>query len=70
MSTFDPAGTKPGLVAQVTEPKRHNIRCRNKNCTSIEVFEIEGVSRPGTHMYRCVKCHTTWGVQTGGGIDL
>ncbi len=54
-----------------TEPElaRHNMKCKNKNCDSIQVFEIP-MNMGGRHMYRCVKCHTTWGVMTGGSVDI
>lgn len=68
--SFDHAGTKPGLTPEAQEPPRHNMRCKNKNCDSIEVFEIQYPNSGGRHMYRCVKCHTTWGVLTGGSVDL
>ena len=70
MSSFDPAGTKPGLRPQAPEPKRHNMRCKNKGCDSMEVFEMNIPNNAGRHVYSCVKCHTTWGVQTGGAVDL
>ncbi len=66
---IDPAGTKPGLTPAAVEPKKHNMRCKNKDCPSIEVHEINA-GMPGRHLYRCVKCHTTWGVVTGGSINL
>lgn len=67
---IDPTGTKPGLQPQTEEPKRHNMRCKNKGCDSMEVYEITAAGNAGRHIYRCVKCHTTWGVVTGGGVDL
>jgi hypothetical protein len=67
---IDATGTKPGLQPQAQEPQRHNMRCRNKGCDSMEVFEIPMPSNTGRHVYQCVKCHTTWGVTTGGCVDL
>lgn len=67
---IDPTGTKPGLQPQAEEPKKHNMRCKNKGCDSMEVYEITAPGMAGRHLYRCVKCHTTWGVVTGGAVDL
>jgi hypothetical protein len=68
---IDPAGTKPGLAPQAVAPKVHNMRCKNKgNCDSMEVTEIVMPGGTGRHVYRCVKCNTTWGVVTGGSVDL
>jgi transposase-like protein len=67
---IDPAGTKPGLQPQAPEQKKLNIRCKNKSCDSIEVVEIQIPNNGGRHLYRCVKCNTTWGVVTGGSVDL
>lgn len=51
------------------EPVQHNMKCKNKNCDSINVIEIP-TGGGARRMYRCVKCHTSWGVLTGGSIDL
>lgn len=68
--SFDHAGTKPGLAPTAQEPATHNMKCKNKNCDSITVVEIQMPHNDGRHMYRCVKCHTTWGVMTGGAVNL
>lgn len=68
---IDPAGTTPGLAQPVPEkPKEHNMKCKNKNCDSITVIEVPVPQAPGRHLYQCTKCRTTWGVNTGGAIDL
>jgi hypothetical protein len=66
----DHAGTKPGLTPQAPEPKIHNMRCKNKNCDSMQVTEMVIPGMAGRHMYRCIKCNTTWGVVTGGSVDF
>jgi ribosomal protein S14 len=66
----DPAGTKPGLQPQAKEPVKFNMRCKNNGCDSIEVVEMQIPGNAGRHIYRCVKCHTTWAVVTGGAVDL
>ncbi len=67
---IDPAGTKPGVQAQPPQPKVVNWRCKNQKCDSMQATEIPMPGNTGRHIYRCIKCNTTWGVQTGGGIDL
>lgn len=67
---INPAGTKPGLVPKVEEQPRLNMRCKNKNCTSMQVTEMKIPGMVGRHVYRCVECNTTWGVVTGGAVDL
>lgn len=66
----DPTGTRPGLQPQAPEPKTHNMRCKNKNCDSMQVVEINIPGNQGRRLYRCVKCHTTWGIPVGGAIDI
>jgi hypothetical protein len=68
--SFDHAGTKPGLAPEAQEQKTLNMRCKNKGCDSIEVVEMMAPNNVGRHIYRCVKCNTTWGVMTGGSVDL
>lgn len=67
---IDPAGTKPGLAPQAEEPVVHNMKCKNKNCDSITVVEVQYPNSSGRRMYRCTKCHTSWGVPVGGAVDL
>ncbi len=67
---IDPAGTKPGLLPQPEAPKIHNMRCKNTGCDSMQVTEMKIPGLAGRHVYRCVKCNTTWGVVTGGSVDL
>ena len=68
---IDPTGTAPGLAGSLEpEPKRLHMKCKNEGCDSIEVIEVQTPPGTGRHVYSCVKCHTTWGVLTGGGIDL
>ena len=67
---IDPTGTKPGVTPQVKEPQKHNMKCRNKDCPSIEVVEMMIPGMAGRHVYRCVKCNLTWSVATGGSVDF
>ncbi len=69
---IDPTGTQPGVQPQVKEPKKHFMKCKNKDCAGVEVYEmnIPGLAGAGTHVYRCVKCNLTWGVATGGAVNL
>jgi transposase-like protein len=68
---IDPTGTAPGLTGQVPEePKHLHMKCKNPSCDSISVVEVHLPNNPGRHLYRCVKCHTSWGVMTGGSVDL
>lgn len=66
----DPTSTKPGLQRQEPEPEKLNMRCKNKACDSMQVFELKVPGNAGRHIYRCVKCNTTWSVVTGGAVDL
>jgi len=67
---IDPAGVKPGLVQSPDSPVQHHIKCKREGCDSILAIEIKIPNSGGRHLYQCVKCHTTWGINTGGGIDL
>ena len=69
---IDPAGTVPGLaVDPVDKPVLVNMRCKNHNCDSIQVTELKYPgSGAGRRMYRCVKCHTSWGIHLGGPVDI
>jgi len=69
--SIDQGGTAPGLQGQKPEsPPTVNLRCKNRNCDSIQAIEIPMPANTGRHLYQCVSCHTTWGVATGGSIDL
>jgi hypothetical protein len=69
--SIDQAGVAPGLQGQkADEPKKVHMRCKNRNCNSIEAVEIFLPHNTGRHMYQCVSSHTSWGVATGGPIDL
>lgn len=68
-SKIDPAGTTPGLVGQVQEQKQHNMKCKNANCDSNLAVEVN-IGQPHSRVYRCVKCHRSWGVVVGGGVNL
>ncbi len=48
----------------------HNMHCKNQSCDSMQVVELPYPARTGTHLYRCIKCNTTWGVPTGGSVDI
>ena len=69
---IDPAGVTPGLAAS-TQPdaRRVNMKCKRSDCDSITAIDVaHPQSLSGRHMYQCVKCRTSWGVNTGGSIDL
>jgi hypothetical protein len=68
--SIDHAGTKPGLQPQAEEPVTHHMKCKNQNCDSITVVEVQVPGNPGRHMYQCTKCKHMWGILTGGGVDL
>lgn len=66
----DHAGTTPGLVGTVPEaPPVVNVRCKNPNCDSIEAVQVH---LPNQHqrMFKCVKCHLSWGTNVGGFVSL
>ncbi len=57
---------------KATDRKKHNMKCKNRNCDGMEVYELDipPIKNSGRHVYECTKCHTTWGVHTGGSVDL
>lgn len=69
--SIDHTGTAPGLkeAAEEEVPKLH-MRCKNSNCDSILAIEIKAGAMVGHHLYQCVRCRMTWGVATGGAIEL
>lgn len=69
---IDPNGTSPGLAGQVVEqPEILNMKCKRPECLSMQALEVKHPgSAAGRRLYRCVKCHTSWGVNTGGPVDL
>jgi len=69
-SKIDPAGTTPGLVGQVEEPKKLNMKCKNAGCDSIQVVEVVLPVPSHQRAYRCVKCHRSFGATVGGGVNL
>lgn len=40
------------------------MKCRNEKCDSIYAEELPYPN--DIRMYRCVKCHSTWGLRVGG----
>jgi hypothetical protein len=69
---IDPAGTTPGLAAPANpETLTVHIRCKRSECDSILAIEVK---HPGTaggrRLYQCAKCKTSWGVTTGGPVDI
>ncbi len=69
---IDAGGTAPGLKSG--SEAQHTVlhmKCKRPECPSNQVIEVKqpGAVR-GQHLYRCVKCHTSWGVNTGGPVDL
>lgn len=70
MSKIDPAGTTPGLVGQVVEQQKTlNMKCKNPGCDSIQVVEVN-IGQSHARVYKCVKCHRSWGAVVGGGVNL
>jgi transposase-like protein len=70
-SKVDPAGTTPGLVpSNAEEIKKFHMRCKNTTCDSIEATEIGIPGQPHQRVYKCVKCHRTWGANVGGFIPV
>ena len=68
---IDPAGTTPGVIPETKDPDEVHIKCKSDGCDSIRAIEVKHAGQaPGTHMYRCIQCNRTWGIRTGGGIDL
>lgn len=69
---IDPAGTTPGLAGP-TNPSAPTVhmKCKRPDCDSILAIEVK---HPGTtggrRLYQCAKCRTSWGVNTGGAVDL
>lgn len=69
---IDPAGTTPGLAgpANPSAPTVH-MKCKRPECDSILAIEVK---HPGTvggrRLYQCAKCKTSWGVNTGGAVDI
>lgn len=67
----DPTGTTPGIAATKPQEQTLNMRCKRPECDSITVVEVRHPgSVGGRRLYRCVRCHTSWGVLTGGPVDL
>ena len=69
---IDHSGTTPGLTAPSTPdvPKIH-MKCKRRECDSILAIEVVHPGSPaGRHLYQCVKCKTSWGVNTGGPVDF
>ncbi len=69
---IDPSGTSPGLAGQTpAEPPKIHMKCKRPECGSNLAVEVQHPgSATGRHLYRCVKCHTSWGINTGGPVDL
>lgn len=71
MTEFDPKSTEPGGVAPTPE-KTVAMKCKAENCSSMQAVEVEITpSVPGqgaihNRLYRCIRCHTTFGISVGG----
>lgn len=69
---IDPAGTKPGL-SPTTEPPvpTLHMKCKRPECDSNIAIEVKiPTSASGRRLYQCVKCKVSWGINTGGPVDL
>ena len=69
-SKVDPAGTTPGLITEVEAPPTFNMPCKNDGCDSIKATQIVIPGQPNQRIYKCVKCHRTWGANVGGSVNL
>lgn len=70
-SKIDHAGTTPGLVGKVADkPPTVNMKCKNPSCDSIEVVQVHIPDQPHQRVYKCVKCHRSWGANVGGAVNL
>ena len=68
---IDPSGTAPGLTPPATaEETKLFMKCKRPECKSNEVVEVRHPGSASRRLYRCVKCHTSWGIMTGGPVDL
>lgn len=68
----NPSGTTPGLARATVEtlPKVH-MKCKRASCDSIVAVEVKQPGMMGgRHLYQCVKCKTSWGVNTGGSVNF
>jgi len=71
MTEVDPAGTTPGLSKRAKEePVPVQLKCRNPKCDSITAQEVHLQNAGGQRLYRCTKCGHSWGVNTGGSVNL
>lgn len=75
MSNVDPKGVQPGLAPQAKpEEKIINLRCRNTGrCDSMTAKEIRignHNKNGGQRIYRCTECGHSWGINTGGNLNL
>lgn len=70
-SKIDHTGTAPGLAQNAPERKTVNMKCKNPNCTCIEAEEVNiQVGTGFTRVYKCTKCHRSWGATVGGAVNL
>jgi hypothetical protein len=67
-----PVATPHGQPGKAADRARHHMKCKNQNCDSIQVYEVDipPNRNGGRHVYECCKCHTTWGVPTGGSVEF
>lgn len=68
----NPSGTTPGLAAPVTpENPTVHMKCKRPECDSIVAIEVKYPGAvAGRRLYQCAKCKASWGVNTGGPVDL
>lgn len=67
---IDPTGTNPQAVPQPPQLKEVELACRNSACDSKKAFIVPIPGQPNQRIYRCTKCHRTWGLNVGGFIDI
>lgn len=69
---INPGGTAPGLAAaSKEEPPKINMKCKRPECSSNVAIEVKHPGSPaGRRLYQCCVCRTSWGINTGGPVDL
>lgn len=73
--SIDPKGVQPGLAPSAKpEEEIIHLKCRNMlKCNSLTATEIRianGRKHGGQRIYRCTECNHTWGINTGGSLNL
>lgn len=67
---IDHAGTTPGLMGKADEQTVIHMKCKNQDCDSINAVQVHIPNQPHQRVYKCVKCHRSWGANVGGAFNL